>query len=119
MGQLINPLSFRLNKNKFWIIRWSTFLKTSFKYILKDDYLIFSFLNFLFYRLKKLLKKKFFFLVIDFLILKKKNLYFFLIDYVFLNKFYKKYFKKIKKLKNLNKNFIKKNLYILKIIFYF
>ena len=57
MGQLINPLSFRLNKNKFWIIRWSSFLKSSFKYILKDDYLIFSFLNFLFYKLKKLLKK--------------------------------------------------------------
>jgi hypothetical protein len=109
MGQLINPLSFRLNKNKFWVIRWSTFLKTSFKYILKDDYLIFSFLNFLFYRLKKLLKKKFFFLIIDFIILKKKNLYLFLVDYVFLHKFYKKYFRKIKKLKKikkLNKNFI-------------
>ena len=108
MGQLINPLSFRLNNNKFWMIRWSTFLKTSFKYILKDDFLIFSFLNFLFYKLKKLLKKKYFFLIIDFMILKKNNLYFFLIDYLFLNKFYKKYFKN-KKYKKLKKNTYIKN----------
>lgn len=121
MGQLINPLSFRLNKNKFWIIRWSTFLKTSFKYILKDDFLIFSFLNFLFYRLKKLFKKKFFFLIIDFIILKKKNIYFFLIDYVFLNKFYKKYFKKISNKINYIKNTLKKkrNFFFFKKSFFF
>ena len=61
MGQLINPLSFRLNNNKFWIIKWSTFLKTSFKYILKDDFLIFSFLNFLCYKLKGTQLRAFFY----------------------------------------------------------